>query len=99
MPSQGKALSPSLFSLPDAERRASGRDLLFFAGKGWKLMGFGIGEMLLVLALVILFFGAKRIPQIARGIGEGIKNFKQGLGEGKEESDDDRTLPPGGRDS
>jgi len=61
-------------------------------------MGFGIGEMLLVLALVILFFGAKRIPQIARGVGEGIRNFKQGLGDGTEEDDEDHTLPEG-RDS
>ncbi|MGD8362050.1 MAG: twin-arginine translocase TatA/TatE family subunit [Gemmatimonadota bacterium] len=60
-------------------------------------MGLGIGEILLVLALVILFFGAKRIPQIARGVGEGIRNFKQGLGEGEEEGDDERKLP-GGQD-
>jgi len=60
-------------------------------------MGFGIGEILLVLALVILFFGAKRIPQIARGVGEGIRNFKQGLGGGDEEEDENRKLP-GGRD-
>jgi sec-independent protein translocase protein TatA len=61
-------------------------------------MGLGFGEILLVLALVVLFFGAKRIPQIARGVGEGIRNFKQGLGEGKNEDEDDRTLP-GGKDS
>jgi sec-independent protein translocase protein TatA len=73
----------------------SDRDLLFSIEKGWKLMGLGIGEILLVLALVILFFGAKRIPQIARGVGEGIRNFKQGLGE--EEGDDERKLP-GGQD-
>jgi sec-independent protein translocase protein TatA len=60
-------------------------------------MGLGIGEILLVLALVILFFGAKRIPQIARGVGEGIRNFKQGLGEGEEEDNDERKLP-GGQD-
>lgn len=61
-------------------------------------MSLGIGEILLVLALVVLFFGAKRIPQIARGIGEGIRNFKHGLNEGNEEDDSDRKLP-GGRDS
>jgi sec-independent protein translocase protein TatA len=60
-------------------------------------MGLGIGELLLVIALVVLFFGAKRIPQIARGVGEGIRNFKQGLGEGDGEDDDDPKLP-GGRD-
>lgn len=61
-------------------------------------MGFGFGEMLLVLALVVLFFGAKRIPQIARGVGEGIRNFKQGLGEGEKEDDENRQIP-GGKDS
>jgi len=58
-------------------------------------MSFGIGEILLVLALVVLFFGAKRIPQIARGVGEGIRNFKQGLGDGREEGEDERKLPEG----
>jgi sec-independent protein translocase protein TatA len=52
-------------------------------------MGFGIGEILLVLALVVLFFGAKRIPQIARGVGEGIRNFRHSVREGGEE----RKLP------
>ena len=50
--------------------------------EGLKLMSFGIGEILLVLALVVFFFGAKRIPQIARGVGEGIRNFKQSVGDG-----------------
>jgi sec-independent protein translocase protein TatA len=50
---------------------------------------FGIGEILLVLALVVLFFGAKRIPQIARGVGEGIRNFRQSVREEGEE----RNLP------
>ncbi len=61
-------------------------------------MSFGIGEILLVLALVVFFFGAKRIPQIARGVGEGIRNFKQSVGDGRDEGDEDRKLP-GGQDS
>jgi sec-independent protein translocase protein TatA len=61
-------------------------------------MSFGIGEILLVLALVVFFFGAKRIPQIARGVGEGIRNFKQSVTDGNEEEDEDRQLP-GGQDS
>ena len=61
-------------------------------------MGFGIGEILLVFALVVLFFGAKRIPQIARGVGEGIRNFKSAVGDGRDEDDEDRRLP-GGPDS
>ena len=61
-------------------------------------MSFGIGEILLVLALVVFFFGAKRIPQIARGVGEGIRNFKQSVGDGRDEGDEERKLP-GGQDS
>jgi len=64
-------------------------------------MSFGIGEILLVLALVVLFFGAKRIPQIARGVGEGIRNFRQSVREGgeapdlPEEKDEERRLRDG----
>ena len=58
-------------------------------------MSFGFGEILLVLAIVVFFFGAKRIPQIARGVGEGIRNFKSSVKDG---SDDDKQLP-GGPDS
>ena len=43
--------------------------------------GLRIGELVLILLLILLLFGAKRIPQIARGMGEGIRNFKSGLGE------------------
>ena len=50
-------------------------------------MSFGVLEGLLVFALVVFFFGAKRIPQIARGIGEGIRNFRQSVKEGREDQD------------
>ena len=48
---------------------------------------FGIGEMVLVVALLVLFFGAKRIPQIAKGVGEGIRNFRHSVKEGEEDQD------------
>jgi TatA/E family protein of Tat protein translocase len=41
--------------------------------------GLRIGELVLLFLLLLLMFGAKRIPQIARGIGEGIRNFKSGV--------------------
>jgi len=50
-------------------------------------MSFGALEILLVFALVVFFFGAKRIPQIARGVGEGIRNFRQSVKEGSEDQD------------
>jgi sec-independent protein translocase protein TatA len=36
----------------------------------------GIPELLIVLAIVVLIFGANRLPELGRGIGKGIKNFK-----------------------
>lgn len=40
-------------------------------------MTFGGTEIILILAVIILFFGARRIPEMARGIGQGIKEFKK----------------------
>ena len=46
----------------------------------------GIREILFVLAIAALIFGAKRLPDIARGLGSGIRNFKGTL-RGHSESD------------
>lgn len=51
------------------------------------MFGLGVGEIILVLALLVLLFGAKRIPQIARGLGEGIRNFRSSIKEGQEDPD------------
>jgi sec-independent protein translocase protein TatA len=48
------------------------------------MFGLGIGEILLILLIVILVFGTSRIPELGRGLGEGIKNFKKGI-KGEEE--------------
>ena len=40
------------------------------------LGGLGGGEIFLLLIVILLLFGAKRIPDLARGIGKGIKEFK-----------------------
>ncbi|MFM8432702.1 MAG: twin-arginine translocase TatA/TatE family subunit [Bacteroidota bacterium] len=40
------------------------------------LGGIGTGEIVLLLAVILLFFGAKRIPDLAKGLGKGIKEFK-----------------------
>ena len=36
----------------------------------------GIPELIIILMIIILIFGANRLPEIGRGIGKGIKNFK-----------------------
>lgn len=46
------------------------------------LMPFGFTEILFVFLIIVLLFGATRLPQIGRGLGEGIRNFKKGLKEG-----------------
>ena len=40
-------------------------------------MNFGTWELVLIFMVVLLVFGAKRIPEIARGLGKGIREFKQ----------------------
>jgi sec-independent protein translocase protein TatA len=44
--------------------------------KGDSMGSLGIPELLIILAIVILIFGANRLPELGRGIGRGIKNFK-----------------------
>jgi sec-independent protein translocase protein TatA len=39
-------------------------------------MRLGVPELLVILAIVILIFGASRLPELGKGIGRGIKNFK-----------------------
>lgn len=39
----------------------------------------GVPELLLILVIVLIFFGGRRIPEIARGLGEGIRQFKEGM--------------------
>ena len=48
-------------------------------------MGLGLPELIVILFLIILIFGASRLPEIGRGIGKGIKNFKEGMKEGTED--------------
>jgi sec-independent protein translocase protein TatA len=45
----------------------------------------GLPELLVLLAIVFFLFGAKRLPEVGKGIGEGIKNFKNATR--KEEKD------------
>jgi sec-independent protein translocase protein TatA len=43
--------------------------------------GFGTSEILIILAVILLFFGAKRIPDLARGLGKSVSEFKKGKDE------------------
>ncbi len=45
---------------------------------------FSMGHWLIVLAVIVLLFGAKKIPELARGLGKGIKEFKEAVNEEEE---------------
>jgi len=52
---------------------------------------FGFQELLLILVLAVFLFGSRKIPEVARGLGEGIRGFRAAL-KGEDET------PPSGRD-
>jgi sec-independent protein translocase protein TatA len=41
--------------------------------------GLGFGELLLIFGVLVLFFGGKRLPEVAAGMGRGIRDFKRAL--------------------
>lgn len=50
-------------------------------------LGLGTQEILIILLVVLLLFGGKKIPELMKGMGKGVKNFKEGLnGVGDEEN-------------
>ena len=50
------------------------------------IAGIGIGELMVILVIVVVLFGARRLPEIGSGLGNAIKNFRSGLS-GKDEID------------
>jgi len=56
--------------------------LLLWAPGGW--------ELIIILVIVLILFGANRLPQLAKGMGESIRNFKVGMAEAEAEVEDDK---------
>ena len=54
--------------------------LLFIGGIGW-------GEILVIALIVLLFFGGKKIPEMMKGLGKGVKSFKDGMNGNDNEKD------------
>ena len=52
------------------------------------MFGIGLGEWIVILLVVALFFGARRIPELAKGLGQGIRGFQSAL-----RGDDERKAP------
>lgn len=51
------------------------------------LRSIGLPELMVILAVAVLLFGGKKIPEVAKGLGEGIRNFKSSL-KGEEHVDE-----------
>jgi sec-independent protein translocase protein TatA len=82
MPPLSYALYPSISTESDS--------------KGRYIMGeFSPFHWLVVLAIVVLLFGGKKIPEVMRGLGEGIRSFKEGMhGAGQGPAQSAQTPPP-----
>jgi sec-independent protein translocase protein TatA len=64
------------------------------------LFNLGGGEIILILALILILFGARKLPELARGLGQGIKEFKKATRDVTEEVSsamDETPAPPARR--
>ncbi len=52
------------------------------------MFGLGIGELVIILVLVLLVFGGKRLPELGSGLAKSIKSFKTGLNDKDKENKD-----------
>ena len=58
------------------------------------LGGIGLQELLIVLVLVLLLYGGKKVPEMMRGLGQGVKAFKDGMNEeGKSSETTEKSEP------
>ena len=54
------------------------------------LLMIGAPEIIFIVLIVLLLFGGKKIPELMRGLGKGVKSFKQGMNEIEEEINDEK---------
>ena len=49
------------------------------------MFNFGTGEIIVIVLVILLLFGGRKIPELMRGLGKGVKSFKQGMNEVEDE--------------
>ncbi len=54
------------------------------------LLGLGMQEVLFIALIVLLFFGGKKIPELMKGLGKGVKSFKDGMNGLEDGTDDEK---------
>lgn len=54
------------------------------------MFGIGFQEILVIALVVLLFFGGKKIPELMKGLGKGVRSFKDGMNGAESDSDDSK---------
>ena len=52
------------------------------------ILGLSVQELVIILLIVVVLFGARRIPEIMRGLGQGVSSFKKGIRDDDSKNDD-----------
>ncbi len=55
--------------------------------------GLGLPELLVIFLILVVIFGASKLPQLGKGLGQGIRNFKKGLKSDEAASESDNSEP------
>lgn len=50
-----------------------------------KILGMGVPELLIILAVILIIFGPKNLPKLGNALGKGIKSLRKGMSDGEEE--------------
>ena len=58
------------------------------------MLGMRPQEMIFIALIILFFFGAKKLPEMGKGLGEGIKNFKKSMKSGQDKDDDEAKPKP-----
>lgn len=57
-----------------------------------KILGMGMPELLIILAVILLIFGPKNLPKLGASLGQTVKSLREGLGGGKKQAEEEATL-------
>ena len=55
---------------------------------------FGLGEIVIIALVILLLFGGKKIPELMKGLGKGVKSFKEGVSEVEKEIEKPEEVKP-----
>lgn len=63
------------------------------------IFGLGGTELVIIMVVILLLFGGKKIPELMRGFGKGVRSFKDGLNEATKPENDDSAADAKGNDA